>query len=132
MVDSRKEHNAVREANALGIPTIALLDTDSDPEEVTIPIAGNDDSMRSIAVVIRYLADAVEEGLKGRPPEQPAQAEGAEAGPTVSRRRSRAVALTLAEAPSGPAAAPAPVGETAGQAATVAEPAPTEPVPDGG
>jgi small subunit ribosomal protein S2 len=127
VVDSRKEHNAVREAKALGIPTIALLDTDSDPEEVTIPIAGNDDSMRSIAVVIRYLADAVEEGLKGRPAEQPATTEAGESPATVARRRSRAVVITEAEATPGPAAAAVPVSQTAEPSATVVEPAPGEP-----
>lgn len=76
VIDLRKEYNAVREARALGIPTVCLLDTDGDPDEVSIAIPGNDDSMRSIAVIVRQLADAVEEGLKGRP----APSEAAEAG----------------------------------------------------
>ncbi len=91
LVDVRKEHNAVREAQSLGIPTIALLDTDSNPEVASIPIPGNDDSMRSIALVMRYLADAVEEGFKARPEPRPQaeQAEGPDFGAPPPRRRGR-------------------------------------------
>lgn len=64
VVDPRKEKNAVREARKLGVVSIALIDTDSDPDEVDLPIPGNDDSIRSIDLVISYLADAVCEGLK--------------------------------------------------------------------
>jgi len=93
VVDLRKEHNAVREAKALQLPSIGLLDTDADPEDVTIPIPGNDDSIRSIAVVMRHLADAVEEGLKGRPPaaESAETREGGE-HPALPRRRPRRTA----------------------------------------
>ncbi|MFQ5805417.1 MAG: 30S ribosomal protein S2, partial [Phycisphaerae bacterium] len=52
VIDVRKEINAVREAGALGIPTVCLLDTDSDPDFASIPIPGNDDSMRSIQLVV--------------------------------------------------------------------------------
>ena len=88
LVDLRKEHNAVREARALHIPTICLLDTDSDPDQVMVPIPGNDDSMRSISVVLHQLADAVEEGLKGRPePREVAESrEGPEYGAPPRRR----------------------------------------------
>lgn len=64
VVDPRKEKNAVREARKLGVVSIALIDTDSDPDEVDLPIPGNDDSIRSIDLVISYLADAVCEGVK--------------------------------------------------------------------
>jgi small subunit ribosomal protein S2 len=63
VVDPRKEKNAVREARRLGITTIALIDTDCDPDLVDLPIPGNDDGIRSIELVIRTLADAV---LAGR------------------------------------------------------------------
>ncbi len=66
-IDVHKEVNALREARALGIPTICLIDTDSDPDLVDIPIPGNDDAMRGIEIMMRELADAVEEGMKARP-----------------------------------------------------------------
>ncbi len=62
MVDPRKEHNAVREAHKLGVTTVALIDTDGDPDEVDLPIPGNDDSIRSIELIFSRLADAVAEG----------------------------------------------------------------------
>jgi small subunit ribosomal protein S2 len=67
VIDVRKEHNAVREARALQIPTIAMVDTDGDPDCVDVVIPGNDDAMRSIQVVIHQLANAVEEAMKARP-----------------------------------------------------------------
>ena len=62
IVDPKKEKNAVREAQKLGITTIALIDTDSNPDEVDLPIPGNDDSIRSIELIISMLAEAVLEG----------------------------------------------------------------------
>jgi len=62
IVDPRKEHNAVKEANKLGIPVIAVLDTDCDPEPIDIPIPGNDDAMRSIQVLVKKLSEAVAAG----------------------------------------------------------------------
>jgi len=59
VIDPRKEKNAVREARKLGIATIALIDTDCDPDHVDLPIPGNDDSIRSIELVTSLLADAV-------------------------------------------------------------------------
>lgn len=59
VVDPRKERNAVREARRLGITTVALIDTDCDPDDVDLPIPGNDDGIRSIEIVLRNLADAV-------------------------------------------------------------------------
>jgi small subunit ribosomal protein S2 len=64
VIDPRKERNAVREARKLGITTVALIDTDCDPDEVDLPIPGNDDSIRSIELITKLLADAV---LAGRP-----------------------------------------------------------------
>lgn len=61
--DPKKEKNAVREARALGITTVSLIDTDCDPDQIDLPIPGNDDGLRSIEVVARNLADAV---LAGR------------------------------------------------------------------
>lgn len=62
VVDPRKEKNAVREARKFDVVSIALIDTDSDPDEVDLPIPGNDDSIRSIELILSHLADAVVEG----------------------------------------------------------------------
>ena len=62
VVDPRKEKNAVREARKLGIATVGLIDTDCDPDDIDLPIPGNDDSIRSIELIIRLLADAVAAG----------------------------------------------------------------------
>lgn len=59
IVDPGKERNAVREAKRLGIATVALIDTDSDPSDIDLPIPGNDDGIRSVELVMRNLADAV-------------------------------------------------------------------------
>lgn len=66
VIDSNIETNALREATALRIPTIGLVDTDGDPQLVDIPIPGNDDSLRSIEVVIADLMSAVSDGLQSR------------------------------------------------------------------
>lgn len=59
IVDPKKEKNAVREARSLGITTVSLIDTDCDPDLIDLPIPGNDDGIRAIEVVARYIADAV-------------------------------------------------------------------------
>jgi len=64
IVDPKKEHNAVKEAQKLGIVTVALIDTDSDPDEIDLAVPGNDDSIRSIEVIMRCLADAVADGRR--------------------------------------------------------------------
>jgi len=66
VVDTKKEQIAVDEARKLGIPVIAILDTNCDPDEVNFPIPGNDDAIRSIALLTRVIADAVAEGLQQR------------------------------------------------------------------
>lgn len=68
IVDPGKERNAVREAKRLGITTVALIDTDSDPDKIDLPIPGNDDGIRSVELIIKQLADAVITG-KGEDPE---------------------------------------------------------------
>jgi small subunit ribosomal protein S2 len=70
IVDPKREHIAVKEAKRMGITTIALIDTDSDPDTIDLPIPGNDDSIRSIEVVVGKLADSVLEGRAALPPEQ--------------------------------------------------------------
>jgi small subunit ribosomal protein S2 len=66
VVDTKKEHIAVSEARKLGIPVVGILDTNCDPDEVTYPIPGNDDAIRSVALLTRVVADAVADGLIGR------------------------------------------------------------------
>ena len=93
IVDPRKEKNSIREARRLGITTIALIDTDCDPDEVDLPIPGNDDGIRSIELVLQVLADAV---LAGR----------SSAGIHVKQESGQVVAG------SEPVAAPAPAVDT--------------------
>ena len=62
IVDPGKERNAVREAKRLGITTVGLIDTDSDPTAIDLPIPGNDDGIRSIELILKQLSDAVIEG----------------------------------------------------------------------
>jgi small subunit ribosomal protein S2 len=66
VVDTKKEHIAVSEARKLGIPVVGILDTNCDPDEVTYPIPGNDDAIRSVALLTRVVADAVADGLIAR------------------------------------------------------------------
>jgi len=66
VVDTKKEHIAISEARKLGIPVIAILDTNCDPDEVNYPIPGNDDAIRSVALLTRVIADAVADGLIAR------------------------------------------------------------------
>lgn len=72
IVGPNREHIAIKEAKRMGVTTVALIDTDSDPDPVDLPIPGNDDSIRSIEVVIGKLADAILEGAASLPPEQKA------------------------------------------------------------
>jgi small subunit ribosomal protein S2 len=66
MVDQRREYNAVQECVKLGIPIVALLDTNCDPDTVDVPIPANDDAIRSIKLIIGKLADAIYEGRHGQ------------------------------------------------------------------
>jgi small subunit ribosomal protein S2 len=66
VVDTKKEHLAVDEARKLGLPVIAILDTNCDPDEVDYKIPGNDDAIRSVTLLTRVIADAVADGLIAR------------------------------------------------------------------
>src|SRR5262249_30886416 len=70
VVDPKREHIGVKEAQRVGIATVALIDTDSDPDTVDLAIPGNDDSIRSIELMLAKLADAILEGRASLPPEQ--------------------------------------------------------------
>ena len=80
VVDTKKEHIAVSEARKLGIPVIAILDTNCDPDEVTYPIPGNDDAIRSVSLLTRVVADAVADGLIARAGAADGEAKPAPAG----------------------------------------------------
>jgi small subunit ribosomal protein S2 len=82
----------------MGVTTVALIDTDSDPDTVDLPIPGNDDSIRSIELVLAKLADAVLEGRAALPPEQ---------GTPVRARSGPPTAGNGANAPPNPRPAPA-------------------------
>ena len=66
IVDTKKEHIAVGEARKLGIPVVAILDTNCDPDEVDYPIPGNDDAIRSAALLTKVIARAAADGLMAR------------------------------------------------------------------
>lgn len=66
VIDTKKEHLAVDEAKKLGIPVVAILDTNADPDDVAYPIPGNDDAIRSVSLLTRVIADAVADGLMAR------------------------------------------------------------------
>jgi small subunit ribosomal protein S2 len=67
VIDSRKERIAVSEANKLGIPIVAIVDTNADPDLITVPIAGNDDAIRSVELITRFLAEAIGEARREAP-----------------------------------------------------------------
>jgi small subunit ribosomal protein S2 len=73
VIDPKREDIAVKEAKRMGVSTVALIDTDSDPDTVDLPIPGNDDSIRSIELILAKLADGVLEGRASLPPEAQAQ-----------------------------------------------------------
>jgi len=113
IVDTRREHIAVKEARKLGVPTIALIDTDSDPELIDLPIPGNDDAMRAIEIIMHELADSIIEGKTGRTEKAAEDASGQQ-----PKRRSVRSQFRAEDAPAAPMAAS--TGEV---------PAPTEAAP---
>ncbi|NIQ54258.1 MAG: 30S ribosomal protein S2, partial [Gammaproteobacteria bacterium] len=81
VVDAKKEEIAVREANKLGIPVVAIADTNADPDMIDYPIPGNDDAIRSVSVITKAIADAIEMARKEMPD---ASQRGDEGGVTYS------------------------------------------------
>ncbi len=65
VVDPRKEKNAIAEAHKLGIPVIAIVDTNCDPEEADFPIPGNDDAIRAVKLIVSTIGNAIIEGKQG-------------------------------------------------------------------
>jgi small subunit ribosomal protein S2 len=67
VIDAKRERIAVSEANKLGIPIVAIVDTNADPDLITVPIAGNDDAIRSVELITRAVADALAEARREAP-----------------------------------------------------------------
>ena len=109
IVDLRKEQLAVKEARRLGLPVIALVDTNCDPDEADFVIPGNDDAIRSCSLVVHAIADAIEEGKQRATPAdfEPAPAEETQPEP---------------EAPAEPEAAAEPEPEPAAEPEAQPEP----------
>jgi small subunit ribosomal protein S2 len=79
VVDARKESIAIKEANKLGIPVIAIVDTNADPDVIDFPIPGNDDAIRSVSLIAGAIADSIEAARRELPPETRRRAEESEA-----------------------------------------------------
>ena len=75
IVDTRKERNAIDEAHKLGIPVVAIADTNCDPDEIDYPIPGNDDAIRAIKLISSVMANAMIEGKQGEETEEKAEGE---------------------------------------------------------
>jgi len=86
IIDAKREHIAIHEARKLGIPTICLIDTDSDPDLVDFPIPGNDDAMKGIDLIVGQLADAALEGKVIRDQAAQSVEEESPEAPRPSRR----------------------------------------------
>jgi small subunit ribosomal protein S2 len=127
IVDLRKEQLALREAQRLGLPVIALVDTNCDPDEVTYVVPGNDDAIRSCSLVVRAIADGIAAGrtkvteaeLAPAPaaPQEPAAEPAAEAGAPPAPAESEATEPAPADEPASPqeAAEPAEAAEATGE-----------------
>ena len=119
IVDLRKEQLAVREARRLGLPVIALVDTNCDPDEADYVIPGNDDAIRSCSLIARAIADAIAEGKQKVAPREfeqtaPATADAQAGGGSCGRGRPRRAAEPKPATETAPAAeAPAPAAEPA-------------------
>jgi small subunit ribosomal protein S2 len=132
VVDTKKEHIAVNEARKLGIPVVAILDTNCDPDEVNYPIPGNDDAIRSVALLTRVVADAVAEGLIARAgaasgDEKPSGDRLGTEEPLAEWERELLQGSASAAAPAAPpaeTAEEAPLADTPTVAAAVAEATP--------
>jgi small subunit ribosomal protein S2 len=84
VVDAKKEKIAVAEANKLGIPVVAIVDTHADPDVITVPIPGNDDAIRAVALITQALAETIAESRAQMPARDAADAEDAETYSTDS------------------------------------------------
>lgn len=79
VIDAKKETIAVQEANKLGIPVIAIADTNADPDVIDYPIPGNDDAIRSVSVITNAIAESIEQARRELPPDARRRADEVEA-----------------------------------------------------
>ncbi|HZU80831.1 MAG TPA: 30S ribosomal protein S2, partial [Acidimicrobiales bacterium] len=120
VIDTKKEHIAVTEANKLGLPIVAVVDTNCDPDVITYVIPGNDDAIRSGSLMCRVLAEAVQEGrwIAANRPAPPAPApRPARTAPAPAPAATPAAEAPAAEAPAPTVEAPAPAAEASAPAA---------------
>jgi small subunit ribosomal protein S2 len=120
IVDTKKEHLAVDEARKLGLPVIAILDTNCDPDEVDFEIPGNDDAIRSVTLLTRVVADAVAEGLVQRATGR-SGGEAAAEEPLAEWERELYAEAAAADAANEAPAAEAPTAEAPAAEAPAAE-----------
>ena len=97
IIDPKKEKNAVSEARKIGVSTVALIDTDCDPDLIDLPVPGNDDSIRSIELIMQQLADAVLEGKVEAATKGHVKAEAADAGSSAAAPHANGHAAAEAE-----------------------------------
>ncbi|MDO8338072.1 MAG: 30S ribosomal protein S2 [Microcella sp.] len=121
VVDPKREHLAIDEAKKLGIPVIGILDTNADPDELAYPIPGNDDAIRSVALLTRIIADAAAEGLIRKHQKPEAEGNVSAVEPLAEWERE------LLEQGAAANEAPAAAEEPAAEAAPAEEPAAEEP-----
>jgi small subunit ribosomal protein S2 len=122
IIDLRKEQLAVREARRLGMPVIALVDTNCDPDEADYVVPGNDDAIRSCSLIARVVADGIEAGRQKVTPQE------LQAQPTAAQERDEEVVAAQTEADETP-----PEDEVLSQAEATVEPqaeTPAEPQPE--
>jgi len=128
VIDTKKEHIAVNEARKLGMPVIAIVDTNCDPDEVDYVIPGNDDAIRSVSLVTRLIADALDEGRQMGREAVVTRATGPEIEPEPEPAPRSPTPATSSPAPSAPTtptpSAPVP---TPGTAVPATQTAPTAP-----
>ena len=117
VLDTNKEHLAVAEAKVLGIPVVAVIDSNSNPDNITFPVPGNDDALRAIDMYCDLLADAVLEGL---------QVEVTASGADLGAAEEAPVETVVVEAEASEEAAKAAPAEEAPAAEAPAEEAPAE------
>jgi small subunit ribosomal protein S2 len=108
IVDIKKEHIAITEAKKIGIPSVALVDTNCDPELVTYAIPGNDDALRSIELMARAIADAVIEGRAASDEQEAAAADGEAAEAVGAGAQEAPTDVVAAVEPAASASVPSP------------------------
>ncbi|MDH5527287.1 MAG: 30S ribosomal protein S2 [Nitrospirota bacterium] len=126
VIDPRREKIAIAEANMLGIPVVAIVDTNCDPEAVDYPVPANDDSSRAIRLLVGRFADAIIESRKSAPAPAPAPAAEGDADADAAKPAARKPA---AKKPAAKKPAPKPAAKAAAPKAEAAEAAEAEEAP---